>query len=113
MHVSALYVTIQAFMKWKEVLTQHKVALVADTVQLGLEILIDLPEVISDAIGVFKAIRRLYRSSTLQSLGESFGRLASRAGQWVEDIAQAVSEFLPEVATNFVLLGLAIFLRPL
>ena len=98
MHVAALYVTIQAFMKWKEVPTQHKVALVADTVQLGLEILIDPPEVVSDAVGVFKAIRRvLYRSSTLQSLGESFGRLASRAGQWVENIAQAVREFLLQI----------------
>ena len=65
--------------------------------------MIDLPEVISDAIGVFKAIRRVYRSSTLQSLGESFGRLASRAGQWVEDIAPAVREFLPKGARNFVI----------
>ena len=103
-HVSALYTTIQAFMEWKEIPTEQKVALVADTVRLGLEILIDLPEIVSDAVGVFKVIRKfLYKSSTLQSLGESFGRMASRAGQWVEDIAQAIREFLPEGATNFVI----------
>ena len=51
----------------------------------------------------FKIIRKfLYKSSTLESLGESFGKMASKAGQWIEDIAKAIREFLPEGATNFV-----------
>ena len=78
MHVSSLYTTIQAFMKWKEVPNQQKVALVAETVELGVEILIDMPMIIQDAVDIFKVIHKfMYKSETLQRLEDSFGRMAS------------------------------------
>ena len=78
-------------MHWKEVPAEQKVTLVAQTVELGVEFLIDLPEFINDVVDLFKAFRNfLYRSSLLGRLGNAFGRIATPVGQWVEDIAQAL-----------------------
>ena len=94
MHVSALYVTIQAFMKWKEVLTQHKVALVADTVQLGLEILIDLLEVVSDTVGVSRSSEESYTGQALCNL------LVNLLEDWPVGLVSGL-KILPRQLVNF------------
>ena len=70
-HVAAVYTTIQAFSQWETVPSEQKVALVASSVQLGAEILIDMPEVINDAVSIFRAVRNVFCSSSrLQSLAQ-------------------------------------------
>ena len=109
-HVTALITTVQAFMKWKEVPDQQKVALVAQTVELGIEIFIDLPMIMQDAVDIFKVVRKfMYKSETLEKVGGLFGRMATKVGEWVEDIARVIREFLPEGAERFVIASTTFF----
>ena len=105
-HIGAIFMTVQAFMHWNEIPPEQKAALIAETVELGIKILIELPKIIDSIVDIVRAMKNfLYKADILKRLGSSFGRMASKAGEWIADIAKSLKQFIPKGAKDFVIEG--------
>lgn len=87
---------LQAFFRQKTFMDMQEKDVSSVWVDFGIELLKNLPDVVSDSGTIQSATRQcVYTCSTLDTLNCLFDKMAE-SGRWIEEVAQTLQEFLPE-----------------